>query len=147
VNVFSKTLAVTSAAFLVASAMATGVTGVWHGRLKVKLPPQPAGATAEQKKAVVDSVAKAQQINFLLTLKADKTFSMVLSGGMFSKPQTATGNWTQTGSKITVTATKNNGLAAKSAKPQSLVVSKDGKSLAARLPAPQVKQASLTFTR
>lgn len=140
------------------AAMAQNVVGAWKGKMDLDMSAMPQGQNAEQQKAMVEMVKKMMgNMSMNLTLNANKTFSMVVTGIPQNpqskekmKDQTAKGKWTQVGSKITLTITEANGTKPKGDnKPQTLTVAKDGKTLTLipNAPGAQMGKSKIVFRR
>lgn len=143
---------------VVSMSMAQGVVGAWKGKMDLDTSALPKGQNPEQQKAMVEMVKKMMgNMSMNLTLNADKTFTMVVTG-LPANPQTqqkgqdqkAKGKWVQKGNTITLTVTEANGQKPKGEnKPQSLTVSKDGKTLTLvpNAPGAQLGRSKIVFTR
>ncbi len=117
-------------------AQAQDITGAWKGKLKVDMSKLPKPKDAAQKKqmdAFIQTMIDSVKVN--LTMKANKTFSLKLSGlpqrpGADGKvnpaEQNAEGTWTQKGAVIMLKITKSNGVAPKGENPPQRVNILDG---------------------
>jgi hypothetical protein len=123
VNYLSRAgVALSLFAGIITVAAASGpISGVWHGHITIdtsKLPPM---TDPTQKQMVQAQIKAASQVKVTLTLKGDKTFSVVTTGGPKAQPPT-NGTYTATATSVTI---KPSG----KTKTQSFTVSKDGKTL------------------
>jgi uncharacterized protein GlcG (DUF336 family) len=119
-----------TAAMLVPALSATNVVGNWVGVIVVDTKSLPKTNTKEQKAQMDAMVASLKKARLALSLKADHTFALASQGGAVGN-HTASGKWTQSGDKLTVTTTKEDGKPPKSAQgqTQTMTISKDGKTL------------------
>ncbi len=149
---FGKLFAFAAAASLLATtAFAQNVTGKWNGKIQMTKPPMPANATPEMKKRAETAMAMVSKVNIGLTLNANKTFTVVVTGPPTQgDSQKQTGKWSQSGNVLTLTPDKKS----KSDKndPQKLIIAKDGKTLTMVVPAQAQAQArgmqpKITFKR
>lgn len=106
------------------SVLAQGkVVGEWTGAMTV----EKKGAGAEdaetaKMRAAVDGMFASLKI--ALSIKADKTYKLVVKGGL--KEELYDGVWSQKGNKLTMTVKKQNGKASVKREPQVFTVEKDG---------------------
>ncbi|HRF58520.1 MAG TPA: copper resistance protein NlpE N-terminal domain-containing protein [Fimbriimonadaceae bacterium] len=131
-------------------AHAANAVGKWNGKLEIKLPANMPKMEAAQKKMMDDMLAEARKMRVALELKANNTY--VLKATNIPGPNksaTSEGTWKQTGSNIVITAKKEDGKAVSGdkAKPQTMVLSKDGKSMTLNLPGGMGGSAKVIFTR
>jgi hypothetical protein len=119
VNSLSRILLVLGASAAWASSYAQSAVGTWTGHIDVSAVK---AADANQQK-MMDSMKKMFASTVLkLSLKADKTYSIVITGmGPSAKPTTETGKWSQSGRTVTVSD--------KSGKPQAMNLSANGKTM------------------
>lgn len=145
---------------IVAVALAQNVTGAWKGKVQFDMSALPKGQNAEQQKQMVEAVKKMMgDMTMKLTLNSNKTFTMVVTGlpqmggatAPKQKDQTAKGTWTQKGNVLTLKMTESNGEKPKGNNdPQTLTVSKDGKTMTMVPKAPgaaQMGKSKIVFTR
>lgn len=154
-----KMFAALAAFSLIAAASAQNVTGVWKGKVDFDMSSLPKGQNAEQQKQMVEAVKKMMgNMTMKLTLNANKTFTMVVTGipqmgganAPKQKDQTAKGTWTQKGNALTLKITEANGEKPKGDnQPQTLTISKDGKSMTMvpKTPGAQMGKSKIVFTR
>jgi NACalpha-BTF3-like transcription factor len=128
---------------------APAVVGTWSGKVVFDTSKLPKATTPEQKKMMDDMMAQVKKMRVTLKLNSNKTFT-VKSPAAFGQPaHAAEGTWKQSGQKLTLTTTKEDGKkpSAESAKPQDLTISKDGKSLTLVPPGAQAQSFKFIFTR
>lgn len=153
-----KLLAAVAALSIASISLAQNVTGAWKGKMDLDMSALPKTQNAEQQKAMVEMVKKMMgNMTMNLTLNANKTFSMVVTGipqnpqsGQKVKDQTAKGTWSMSAGKITLKVTEANGEKPKGEnKPQVLTVAKDGKSLTLvpNTPGAQLGKSKIVFRR
>lgn len=141
-----------AAAVLVVSAVAyaAGAVGKWNGKLDIKLPANMPKMEASQKQMMDNMLAEARKMRVALELKSNNTFVLKASNipGP-NKTATSEGTWKQTGSNIVITAKKEDGKAVtgEKAKPQTMILSKDGKTMTLSLPGGMGGSAKIVFTR
>jgi len=154
-----KMLAAAAALMIASVSMAQNVTGLWKGKMDLDMSALPKTQNADQQKQMMEMVKKMMgNMTMKLTLNANKTFSMVVTGLPTNpqtqqkvKDQTAKGTWSMTGNKLTLKVTEANGEKPKADnnKPQVLTVSKDGKSmtLVPNTPGASMGKSKIVFTR
>lgn len=115
----------------VAVAFAANAAGTYSGKIVLDKSKLPKGQNAEQQKMINDSLAKVAQMKINLSLKANKTFTITMSGGPMPKASNAEGTWTQSGNKVTMKTTKQDGksVSGQQGETQNLTLSGDGKTL------------------
>ena len=74
---------------------------------------------AQQQKMIAQMKPMLAKMHADLTLKANHTYSVVISGGPGNQKESHTGKWSQSGRTVTVTDEKG--------KPQKMTVSADGR--------------------
>ena len=134
-------------AFAASLALAATPVGKWTGRISMKAPSIPANANPQQKAFVQQMVAQLAKARVLMTLKADKTFVMTVTGmpmAASQKPQM--GKWSQKGNVVMLTSTAPAMAGRPKPKPstQKATLSADGKTMT--LVAPN-DQGKVVFTR
>ena len=125
------TLALNLALFSSVACAATPV-GKWTGKIIVTVPPLPANAPAQQKQAYATAMAQVAKARIMLDLKADKTYTGMMTGVPAANANTK-GKWTQKGNAVTFTESKPG------EKPQTMMLSKDGKTMTMTMPRGQGK--------
>lgn len=154
-----KMFAALAALSMFTVAFAQNVNGAWKGKVEFDMSTLPKAQNDAQQKQMLEAVKKMMgNMTMKLTLNANKTFSMVVTGlpsmggpqGQAPKDQTAKGTWTQKGNEITLKVTETNGEKPKTENPpQKLTVSKDGKTLTMvpNAPGAQIGKSKVVFTR
>ena len=122
-----------------AFASAASPVGAWTGKIQIKMPPMPANTPPAQKAMVTKMMADIQKAKFLLTVNANKTYTMKIVGMRANSGKTSdSGTWSQTGNSVSFKEGKPGG------KSQAMVLSKDGKKMVLAVPG---GQGTITFTR
>ena len=83
------------------AAAAGPITGVWHGHVTFDVSKLPPMTDPNQKKMMMAQIKSQEQIKITLTLKGDKTFTIVAIGGPRQQPP-VTGTYTATASVLTI---------------------------------------------
>lgn len=141
-----------AAAGLVVAAVvyAAGAAGKWTGKLEVKLPANMPKMDASQKQMMDKILVEARKMRVALELKSNNTYLLTATNipGQ-QKSATSEGTWKQTGNNVVITAKKEDGKAVsgEKAKPQTMVLSKDGKTMTLTLPGGMGGSAKIVFTR
>jgi hypothetical protein len=123
---------------LISAAFAGSPVGKWKGKISASIPKLPESATAEQKKQVADGMAMIAKMVIEMDVKADKTYTVNITGGPQSQPPQK-GNWSQKGNVVIFTSQKNQS-------GQKMNLSNDGKTMKASMGS-GAQGASVTFTR
>ncbi|HVT14491.1 MAG TPA: hypothetical protein VHE55_19680 [Fimbriimonadaceae bacterium] len=133
----------TAVAALSVQVLAAGVVGVWKGHIVVDSSKMDKTLTPQQQQMMKQSIAATKSMVITLTMKADKTYSASVSGTP-GADNADTGTWKQAGNKITMTGSKPG----PGGKPdvQTLVLSKDGKSMTMTLPGQMGVSAKVIFS-
>jgi hypothetical protein len=145
-NIRMALVAVVALLSLTAMASAQNVVGNWKGKLVIdeKSMPKMEGQQAAMMKQMMDNMKK---MSFVLDLKKDKTFTVIVKGldvKADQQPKPQTGKWVQKGNKIELSGDGAN----QRGQTQVFTLSKDGKKLSQTLPAGQGgPKAELVFSR
>ena len=125
----------------------SGVLGTWKGKVTVNVAKLPKVDGKEGQKMIEQMKAMLSKMTMTLVMKPNKTFTVTVSNlpGKAAN-QSAGGNWTQAGTKVTLTTTTENGKPAKKKEVQTLMLSADGKKMNMNIPEAN-GAASVTFTR
>lgn len=131
----------------IASIAQSGVLGTWKGKISIDMTKMPKMEAAEKAKVEEQMKAVLSKMVMTLVFKADKTFTVTVKNlpGK-TGDQSAGGTWKQTGNKIAMTTTTENGKPAKKKEVQTLIVSPDGKKLTMQMPELN-GMGSVTFVR
>lgn len=121
--------------FAAAIAFAGTPVGNWKGKISVKMPPMPPNMPVEQKQMVTKMMAQVAKGSLLANFRKDGTFTMKTIGmPMVPKgKESQTGKWTQKGTLVTVHDDNSK------QPPQTMVLSRDGKTMVMTLPQGQGK--------
>jgi hypothetical protein len=141
---FFLTLAII--ALLATAALAQNPVGKWNGRMEVDQKKMSA-QSPEAKKMMEQLVEMMGKMRFALELKADKTFTIKVTGVDPSgkkQEENVSGTWTQSGAVLTLTDKPKT--ANQKPQPQKLTLSKDGKKLTLSPPGAG-EEIQLVFTR
>lgn len=134
-------IALTTSAFA-----APKLVGAWKGHIDLKADLN--SVPAQQRAMVSQVLGQIQKTTLSIELKANKTFVETVKSPMGPGPQTKEGTWSLNGNQIVTVATKLNGKPAPKGMPnETLIVSKDGKTLSIALPARGGVTGKITFTR
>jgi len=120
----------TAAMALAVSAFSQSAAGSWKGHLQLDASKMPKAQNAQQQAMMTKVMTTLQKLVFTLNMRPNKTFTInVPPMGAGQTAHSAEGTWTQTGRKVTMVATKNDGKAAtgNDKKPQTMTISADGK--------------------
>jgi hypothetical protein len=131
-------------------ALAQNVTGAWKGKVSVDFSKFPAPKDDNGKKMIAQAKDMISKMSITLNLNANKTYEVVAAGlPGAEKTQTSEGTWKQSGTSLTLTATKENGKkpTGNNAKPQTLTVSADGKKMTMKFPGGESMGGAIIFTR
>ena len=131
--------AITAAGLLLAAvASAATPVGTWTGKFLIKMPVLPPTMPTPQRTKILGMLNEMKAGKLILTMKADKTYTMT-AVGMPSFPKSVNkGVWSQTGDTVNVTDAKPG------SKAQAFKMSKDGRSMVYTLPA---DKGAMRFTR
>jgi hypothetical protein len=124
-----KLLALVAVASIAVCAFAQSPVGAWKGKILMDMTKMPKAANAAQQKQMNDAMAKVKAITLNLNMKANKTFTISIPAMMGQPGHTAEGTWVQSGKKITLTSTKEDGKVPKKKEPQVLTIEGNGRKM------------------
>lgn len=114
---------------LTVAALAQNPIGTWKGKVKIDPTSLPKATSPQQQAAIDNAMKQVAGVVITLVLKPNKTFTISAPGMNGEPPHSSTGVWTQKGNLVTITPKTADGKEAKNAKPQSIVIAKDGKTM------------------
>lgn len=146
-KILTRILAVGLWAAFAASLLAADVTGVWKGKVSFDRTQMPKSQNAEQQKGMEAGLAMVKNLQVVLTLKANKTYTAVAKNVPGKEgDQKSEGTWKQEGNTLWLTTVTDNGKPSKDKKPQKFLVLEGGKKLSLAAEG-MPKFMKVTFTR
>lgn len=124
-----KFLALVAVASIAVCAFAQSPVGAWKGKIQMDVSKMPKAANPAQQKQMNEAMAKVKAITLNLNMKANKTFTISIPAMMGQPGHTAEGTWTQSGKKVVLTSTKEDGKPPKKKEPQTLTLDGNGRKM------------------
>lgn len=140
-----KIVAMTFLAAITAICIAQSPVGAWNGKLQIDQSTIPKAQNAEQKKMIDGMIAQVKAATLKLSMKANRTFTILVPSIGGQKAQNAEGTWTQKGRTVTLVTTKQNGKAPKETRPQKMLMDASGRKMTLVASGPE--KVKIIFTR
>ena len=150
-NAFIRFFFVATAVLVFAAAsLAVEVTGAWKGQIVIDARQMPKPTDQKQRQAMENGLAMIRRMVIDLNLRPNRTFAVRMSGGPQGQPpRRAEGKWSQSGNRITLSTTTEDGKPAKKGpnSTQTFTLAPNGRTMSMTLPGHGPVTAKMVFRR